>query len=190
MSFVMWISFTCLAVFIAVLFWFLLGQSVRNNYRSESTDQLEHTAWTIAEKYGQSDFENNLRLIGVSEKSFIQIVSENESTMLLSIDSEGKDSTSQPDGIIPENLFRILDDTNGRDTYYVEDSARNIEYAVHAMVLANWDGNREVLILSKSLANVDYKFKITLCPRGSFANCIYIIFFYYSSLCGTDQPPY
>lgn len=153
----MWISFTCLAVFIVLLFWILLGNSVRNNYKSENTSGLEHTAWTIAQNYGQDDFENNLKLISESEKCFIQIVSEENSILSM---YGGDENFNQTDGTVAEDIFIKLDNSNGWLTYYIEDDIRNIEYVVRVVVLANWQGSREILVISKSLANVDYMMQI------------------------------
>ena len=60
----------------------------------------------------------------------------------------------QAEGIIPDNLFDLLDEGKGFCSYCIEDMVRNVEWAVEAMVVANQEGYRIVLVFSKSLANV------------------------------------
>lgn len=156
MSFGMWLSFTFLAAGIVVLFWIVLETSLRVGYKNENIQELEKVTWAAMEKYGEADFESNLKFVAGGEDYFIQIVSEHNMELLLALDSQGETGDVQAEGIIQDNLFELLDKNEGSYSYCVDDTTRNVEWAVKAIVIANWDGNREVLIFSKSLANVDY----------------------------------
>lgn len=174
MSFGMWLSFTLLAAGIALLFWIVLGTSLRVSYKNENIKELDQVAWAAMEKYGETDFENSLRFIAGGEGYFVQIVSEHDMELLLSLDNQGEIAPVQTEGIIPQNLFALLDENKGCYSYCVEDSVRNVEWAARAIVVANWGGSREVLIFSKSLANVDY-FIHLLNTRVIFALAVILV---------------
>lgn len=154
MSFGMWLSFTLLATGIAGLFWVVLETSFRVNYKNENMEVLDRAIWAAMEKYTSPEFEDNLRFIAGSGEYFIQLVSEREQQLLLALDNQGQESQVQAEGIIPDNLFDLLDEGKGFCSYCIEDTVRNVEWAVEAMVVANQEGYRIVLVFSKSLANV------------------------------------
>ena len=154
-AFDLWISFLLLAGISVILFWVILSTSLRVNYSSENEENLLQAAWTAVGEYGDEEFESNLKYVAESENYFIQIVRESDQSLLLALDVNGETDAVQAEGIIPENLFALLDETDGSITYYVEDVSRDVEWVVSATVVAYRDGSREVLVISKSLANVD-----------------------------------
>lgn len=154
MSFGLWLSFTLMATGIAGLFWIVLETSFRVNYKNENLEVLDRAVWAAAEKYTSPGFENNLRFIAGSGEYFIQVVSEQGQQVLFALDNQGQESQVQAEGILPKNLFSMLDEGKGCCRYCIEDTVRNMEWAVEAIVVANQDGYRIVLVFSKSLANV------------------------------------
>lgn len=116
---------------------------------------LERVTWASFNNYGEPDFESNLRFLSGSDNYFIQIVHENNHEVTFSLDRQGRDSIDWAGEIIPEDLFELLDDNEGIVSVCVEDSLRAAEWAIQAIV-ADREGNREVLVVSKSLANADY----------------------------------
>lgn len=174
MSFGMWVSFTLFAAGIALLFWIVLGTSLRVGYQNESIRELDSVVWAAVETYGRTDFENNLKFIAGSEDYFVQVLSEQNREMLLSLDNQGEDGEPPIEGIIPENLFSLLDERDGYYSYRVDDPVRNMEWAVTAVVIANWGGNREVMIFSKSLAKVEYLIHL-LSTRVIFALVVVLL---------------
>lgn len=174
MGFGMWVSFTLLAAGIALLFWIVLGTSLKVGYQNETVRELDRVAWTAAATYGEPDFKTNLKFISGGENYFVQIVSEQGMELLLSLDNQGEDARVQAEGIIPRELFSLLDKNGGCYRYRVEDAVRNVEWAVIAIVIANWEGSREVLIFSKSLANVDYLIHL-LSTRVIFALVVVLV---------------
>lgn len=154
--FSMWVCFVATALGIAVLFWVVLVTTFRVTYQSEIQDNLERMVWAAMKKYGDTDFENNLKFIAGNEDYFVQLITEQGNAIILAYDNQGEASEPQTEGIIPEDIFDRLDRNRGRCDFMVEDTVRGVEWAVKAMVVANVDGNRQVLILSKSMANVEY----------------------------------
>ena len=152
----MWISFTLMAAAIALSFWVMLVTSLRLNYKKENLETLDRMTWTAMREYGTSEFFNNLKFIAGGESCFIQVLSEENNELLLSLDNDGEKADVQADGIIPDDLFKLLDENAGCYSFCVEDTARNAEWAVEAIVIAAHEGSREVLILSKLLTNIDY----------------------------------
>lgn len=152
----MWVSFVATAFGIAVLFWVVLVTTFRVNYQSEIQDNLERMLWSAMKKYGDTDFRNNLKFIAGSEDYFVQLITEQGNDVILAYDHQGEAFRPQAEGIIPEDIFDQLDRGGGRYDYIVEDTVRDVKWAVKAMVVANVEGNRQVLILSKSMANIEY----------------------------------
>lgn len=154
--FSMWVSFVATAFGISVLFWVVLSTTYRMTYQSEIQENLERMAWSAMKKYGDADFENNLKLIAGSEDYFVQMITEPGNDVIMAYDNQGETSGPQAEGIIPEDIFTRLNETGGQYNFTVKDTVRDVEWAVKAMVVANVGGNRQVLILSKSMANIEY----------------------------------
>lgn len=154
--FSMWVSFVATAFGISVLFWVVLSTTYRMTYQSEIQENLERMAWSVMKKYGDADFENNLKLIAGSEDYFVQMITEPGNDVIMAYDNQGETSGPQAEGIIPEDIFTRLNETGGQYNFTVKDTVRDVEWAVKAMVVANVGGNRQVLILSKSMANIEY----------------------------------
>ncbi len=156
MSVVMWLSITFVAVSIALLFWGVLETSLRVRYKDENMEALDRVVWSALRKYGEPDFESNLRFLSGSEEYFIRIIKEKDYQVQLSLDNQGEDNNSWIPELDSGEIFNLLDESEGYYSFFMEDSIRNVEWAVEAVVLANRDGYREVLVMTKSLANVDY----------------------------------
>jgi signal transduction histidine kinase len=105
--------------------------------------------------YDQEDFEANIAFLAKTNDYFVQIVSEKDMQVLLSVNNQGENAAPQQDDIVDETLFQRLDESDGICQYYVKDDVRTSNWVVQAVVLANIDGAREVLVVSKSLADVD-----------------------------------
>src|SRR5699024_867053 len=71
------------------------------------------------------------------------------------VNSQGESARPQQENIADVKLFERLDASEGFCNYYVEDETHDSQWAVSAVVLANHNGNREVLVISKSMADVD-----------------------------------
>ena len=62
--------------------------------------------------------------------------------------------------IADETMFERLNDSDGICQYYVEDQVHASRWAVQAVVLANLNGSRQVLVVSRSQANMDALMKL------------------------------
>lgn len=155
MVFGLWIGFTGFAGVVALLFWLILHFCVGIQYQDQIRRELESSVQSIWEKYGQEGFEENISFLAQTNGYFIQIRSEKENRLLLSVNSQGKRAQPQQDNIADETLFQRLDGSDGFCNYYVEDETHDSQWVAAAVVLANHEGTREVLVVSKSLADVD-----------------------------------
>lgn len=155
MSFRMWISFTLLAGVITLLFWGILSSSVRLTYKNENIEDMDRMIWKAMAQYGSEEFYEQLGLICEGQNYAIEILAEQEQKVLYSSDAEGNSGRDIFDHLLPEQLFRLLDENGGNYSYSIEDSTTNTEWAVQAIVIANVEGYRQVMILGKSLMNVN-----------------------------------
>lgn len=155
MIFGLWLGFTAFAGAVALLFWLVLHFSFQVKYQEQTVEELRSAVQSIWDKYDQKDFENNISFLAKTNNYFVQIISEETNDVLLSVNNQGEQSRPQQDNIADEGLFQKLDESEGYCQYYVDDTAHSSKWIVQAMVLANKNGNREVLVVSKSLANVD-----------------------------------
>lgn len=155
MIFGLWLGFTAFAGAVALLFWLVLHFSFQVKYQEQSVEEVGGAVQSIWEKYGQKDFENNISFLARTNGYFVQIISEEGNDILLSVNSQGERSDPQQDNIADPGLFQKLDESDGYCQYYVEDETHPSKWLVRAVVLANVNGNRQVLIVSKSLADVE-----------------------------------
>lgn len=155
MVFGLWIGFMGFAGVVALLFWLILHFSVGIQYQDRVETELDSAAQSIWEKYGQKDFESNISFLSRTNGYFVQILSEKDASILLSVNSQGESGRPQQDNIADQSLFERLDESDGFCHYYVEDETHDSQWVVSAVVFASREGNREVLVVSKSLADVD-----------------------------------
>ena len=133
----------------------VLHFSVQGKYQEQAENDLKAAAQSIWDMYDQEDFEANIAFLAKTNDYFVQIVSEKDMQVLLSVNNQGENAAPQQDDIVDETLFQRLDESDGICQYYVKDDVRTSNWVVQAVVLANIDGAREVLVVSKSLADVD-----------------------------------
>lgn len=155
MMFGLWVGFMGLAGAMAIMFWMVLHFSVQGKYQEQAENDLKAAAQSIWDMYDQEDFEANIAFLAKMNDYFVQIVSEKDMQVLLSVNNQGENAAPQQDDIVDETLFQRLDESDGICQYYVKDDVRISNWVVQAVVLANIDGAREVLVVSKSLADVD-----------------------------------
>ena len=160
MMFGLWLGFMGLAGAMAVMFWMVLHFSVQGKYQEQAENDLKAATQSIWDMYGLEDFETNIAFLAKTNDYFVQILSERDMSIVLSINNQGEEAAPQQDNIADESLFQKLDDENGICQYSVKDDVRTSNWAVQAVVLANHDGYREVLVVSKSLADVDALMKL------------------------------
>lgn len=140
---------------VALLFWLVLHFSVGIQYQRQVEKELDGAVQSVWEMYGQTDFDTNISFLAGTSSYFIQILSEEGGEPLLSVNSQGESARPQQENIADVKLFERLDASEGFCNYYVEDETHDSQWAVSAVVLANHNGNREVLVISKSMADVD-----------------------------------
>ena len=150
----MWVMLSGFAVFISLLLWGVLNIIIRARYKDEAINSLSDTAWIISSAYGSDRFDSIVRSVARTGEYFVQIITE-DGDRTYSIDFNGQDAEPQQQDIYPENIFEILDDTDGVYAYEVQETNHKSQWRVQAQVLALWKGNREVLVVSKSLMPVD-----------------------------------
>lgn len=155
MSVNLWICFIIFAAIIAAAFWLILMDSVQNQYRKREIGKLDKTAWGLVEKYGQADFEASLPLMARSDNYFIQLLSEKNNELVLSLDNEGLVSEPVQPDIVDDGLFQRLSGSDGYLFYYVDDKAHSSQWAVWAIVMGRNSSGRQVLVVSKSMADID-----------------------------------
>lgn len=155
MVFGLWIGFMGFAGIVALLFWLVLHFSVGIQYQKQVEKELDGAVQSVWEMYGQTDFDTNISFLAGTSSYFIQILSEEGGEPLLSVNSQGESARPQQENIADVKLFERLDASEGFCNYYVEDETHDSQWAVSAVVLANHNGNREVLVISKSMADVD-----------------------------------
>lgn len=152
----MWISFTALTALITILFWFILSSSVRLNYTNENIEDIDRMMWQAMGQYTSDEFYEHLSVIASGENCLIQILDEKTGkTLYTTVDSEDKEQDIFS-YLVEKNIFELLDDNGGDYTYRVENASENSEWVVHAMVIANIEGSRQVMIFCKSLISVDH----------------------------------
>ena len=152
----MWISFTALTALITILFWLILSSSVRLNYTNENIEDIDRMMWQAMGQYTSDEFYEHLSVIASGGNCLIQILDEKTGkTLYTTVDSEEKEQDIFS-YLIDENIFELLDDNGGEYTYRVENASENSEWVVHAMVIANIEGSRQVMIFCKSLISVDH----------------------------------
>ena len=149
----LWVGFMGLAGAMAIMFWMVLHFSVQGKYQEQAENDLKAAAQSIWDMYDQEDFEANIAFLAKTNDYFVQIVSEKDMQVLLSVNNQGENAAPQQDDIVDETLFQRLDESDGICQYYVKDDVRTSNWVVQAVVLANIDGAREVLVVSKSLAD-------------------------------------
>lgn len=164
----LWIGFLIFSAIAALLFWTVLYMYYEVTYRKQITDDLDNTAWEIAGLYGEPDFERTVSILTRSNNYFAQVISEKDNEIIMSYTNEGVEGGPQSSRIADKDIFTSLDETDGYYLYYVEDEAGNSRWAAEAVVLANVDGYRHVLVLSCSTAEIDM-LKQTLMSRGGIS---------------------
>ena len=164
MSVSLWLCFIIFAAILAIAFWLILIDSVQNQYKNRELGKMEQAALTLAGKYGQKDFFSSLPVIAGSDDYFVMWVSEKDYEIYGYYNNEGQEASFEdgPEGIAGEALFEKLNHSNGYLFFYVDDKPHNSQWAVWAVVLANIDGNREALVVSKSMADVDQLLRVLL----------------------------
>ncbi len=160
MMFGLWLGFMGLAGAMALLFWMVLHFSVKNKYQEQTENDLKMAAQSIWDMYGDADFEANIALLAKSNDYFVQIVSENSMQVVFSVNNQGERTAPQQADIADETMFERLNDSDGICQYYVEDQVHASRWAVQAVVLANLNGSRQVLVVSRSQANMDALMKL------------------------------
>ena len=70
-------------------------------------------AQSIWDMYGQDDFEANIAFLAKTNDYFVQIVSEKDMQVLLSVNNQGENAAPQQDDIADETLFQRLVEMNG-----------------------------------------------------------------------------
>ena len=160
MMFGLWLGFMGLAGAMALLFWMVLHFSVKNKYQEQTENDLKMAAQSIWDMYGDADFEANIALLAKSNDYFVQIVSENSMQVVFSVNNQGEKTAPQQADIADETMFERLNDSDGICQYYVEDQVHASRWAVQAVVLANLNGSRQVLVVSRSQANMDALMKL------------------------------
>ena len=156
----LWLGFMGLAGAMALLFWMVLHFSVKNKYQEQTENDLKMAAQSIWDMYGDADFEANIALLAKSNDYFVQIVSENSMQVVFSVNNQGEKTAPQQADIADETMFERLNDSDGICQYYVEDQVHASRWAVQAVVLANLNGSRQVLVVSRSQANMDALMKL------------------------------
>ena len=160
MMFGLWFGFMGLAGAMALLFWLVLHFSVGNKYQEQTENDLRMAAQSIWDMYGEDDFEVNIALLAKSNDYFVQILSEDPMQVILSVNNHGEKAAPQQADIADETLFERLNESDGICQYYVDDQVHASHWAVQAVVLANVNGSRQVLVVSRSQANVDALMKL------------------------------
>ncbi len=164
----LWIGFLLFSAIAALLFWISLYMYFELHYRRTVTDNLKHTAWELTSQYGEENFSQAISILTRSNNYFAQIISEDQNKILASYTNEGIPGDPQSSKIAGPELFSRLDKTDGYCFYYVEDPSETFQWAVEAIVLANTDGCRQVLVLSCSTTEID-TVKHMLLNRGGFS---------------------
>ena len=137
MMFGLWVGFMGLAGAMAIMFWMVLHFSVQGKYQEQAENDLKAAAQSIWDMYDQEDFEANIAFLAKTNDYFVQIVSEKDMQVLLSVNNQGENAAPQQDDIVDETLFQRLDESDGICQYYVKDDVRISNWVVQAVVLAN-----------------------------------------------------
>lgn len=140
---------------------------IKNKYQEQTENDLKMAAQSIWDMYGDADFEANIALLAKSNDYFVQIVSENSMQVVFSVNNQGEKTAPQQADIADETMFERLNDSDGICQYYVEDQVHASRWAVQAVVLANLNGSRQVLVVSRSQANMDALMKLAHQPLSA-----------------------
>lgn len=155
MSVSLWINFMVFALVIIALSWIILFGFMKSQYQGRELDGLEESVWNMAERSVQEDGESTFKTLCKTNNLFAQVVEEGRAEPLLSVDNQGGDADPQQDDLVPEDLYQQLDQSNGYLFYYVPDTVHNTQWAVWAVVISSFQNQRQVLVVSKSMANID-----------------------------------
>lgn len=164
----LWMGFLIFSGIAALLFWVLMYTYFEVYYRRAITDELQDVAWEISSRYGTENFEQAIALLTKSNNYFAQVISEENNQIILSYSKDGENKQPGNSEMIREDLFERLDDTDGYCFYYADDGSRGHQWAVEAIVLANIDGYRHVLVLGCSTIEIDMV-KQMLYSRGGLS---------------------
>ena len=85
MMFGLWVGFMGLAGAMAIMFWMVLHFSVQGKYKEQAENDLKAAAQSIWDMYDQEDFEANIAFLAKTNDYFVQIVSEKDMQVLLSV---------------------------------------------------------------------------------------------------------
>lgn len=157
LGFRMWLSFLLLTGVITILFWLFLAQSVRLNYVNENVEDMDRVIWNAVSEYGSDNFYDELQMVAKAQGYYVLMLSENQNELVATFQSDTEGITE--DAIIPnlieEDLLSKLDENKGNYQYELEPYGGGEMWAVHAVVTANIEGNRQILMMGKSLMRVD-----------------------------------
>lgn len=164
----LWISFLLLTSAMTLLFYFVLAQSVRLNYVRENTEDMERVIWDAMGEYGSKNYYDHLSLIAKTQGYYVAVMSEEKSAPVFAVDTSGNSDPAVMKELVPGDLYTRLDAEGG--DYHSERNARGGSgiWAIHAVVIAVKDGNRQVLVMGKSLVRVD-QMLLLLRKRALFA---------------------
>lgn len=155
MSVSLWINFMVFALVIIALSWIILFGFMRSQYRTRELDGLKESVWNMAERSVREDAETTIKALCKTNNLFAQVVEEGREDPLLSLDNQGGTSDPQQNDLVPEDLYQLLDQSDGYLFYYVPDTVHNTQWAVWAVVVSSFQNQRQVLVVSKSMANID-----------------------------------
>jgi len=157
LGFRMWMSFLLLTGAITILFWLFLSQSVRLNYMNENVEDMDRVIWNAVSEYGSEEYYNELQTIAKAQGYYVLLLSEKHDELITTFqaDTEGKTEGAVIPNIIAGDLLSKLDEYGGDYQYESEPYAGSERWTIHAVVTANIDGNRQILLMGKSLMRVD-----------------------------------
>ena len=157
LGFRMWVSFLLLTGAITILFWLFLSQSVRLNYVNENVEDLDRVIWNAVSEYGSDDYYDELQMIAKTQGYYVLMLSETRDELVTTFqsDTEGVTEDVLIPNIIEKDLLSKLDENRGNYLYELEPYGGGEMWAIHAVVTANIDGNRQILLMGKSLIRVD-----------------------------------
>ena len=105
MMFGLWVGFMGLAGAMAIMFWMVLHFSVQGKYQEQAENDLKAAAQSIWDMYDQEDFEANIAFLAKTNDYFVQIVSEKDMQVLLSVNNQGENAAPQQDDIVDEKYY-------------------------------------------------------------------------------------
>ena len=101
----LWVGFMGLAGAMAIMFWMVLHFSVQGKYQEQAENDLKAAAQSIWDMYDQEDFEANIAFLAKTNDYFVQIVSEKDMQVLLSVNNQGENAAPQQDDIVDEKYY-------------------------------------------------------------------------------------